>query len=269
MATKKRVSRAIAIVKPSDKLITGSGREIDAEEQDALRVMVFDALGKYLDDKRMNLLMEAPPKYAIKEREGGGGTMYKYLKHGYVRLKTTQIFGPDWDQVTLPVFSGEPYRLTPMGDSRTKTGNPTVAVLSQLTIRVRKPQSMELLTTINRTAFGSAEWRDKMEFGRALQAANSNSFRAAAATLGPALGLTLYWDDEAEWAKEDRHKKLMEELNNSTPVTMLDLFARAMNEYGLNGPAVCKLTGLNFDDTMKCDPAIIWPMVEKNGKVSG
>jgi len=179
----------------------GSPRVVSAEELALVTEAHELALGGALSNEQFQMLMTPPPAHAIKTRRGGGG-FYAYLTHGYVRLKLNQIFGSDWDHELLPVFNGEPYRLTPAADARLKSGNPTLTVYGKLTIRVRGFQNgdviREPLAVITKTAFGSQPWNDTIELGDALKGAQSDSLKVCARDLGPALGLTLYWDEAAE-----------------------------------------------------------------------
>ena len=88
-----------------------NGQNMTDEEAQGIREMVFDSLGTYLAPEKFSLLMQPPPVYAIKTREGGKGAMYRYLKHGYVKLKLTQIPqrlpGAKYTLVTQAIISVE------------------------------------------------------------------------------------------------------------------------------------------------------------------
>lgn len=258
-------------------LVTASGRVITPEEASDIRQLVFESIGQYIEQSKFELLMQPPPKYAIKYREGGSKTMYPYLKHGYVRLKMTQIFGIDWSHELLPVFAGEPYRMMSGEDSRLVTNNPSMMVYGRLIVNVRsvKRGGGAALLSIVRTGFGSTEWRNKQEPGDALKGAQSDAFKVAAATLGPALGLTLYWDDEANYTEAVKVESNLEELRvaamayaaqqaTQPPKNFAELNQRAKAKYGLGMQgivSVLKTTIAEVGAVIAADPAGTWQRI--------
>lgn len=167
-------------------------------------VQSTQALNGILDREHFNLLMEPPPPHAIRKRPDG----YDYLSHGYVTLTLNNIFGSDWDHELLPVFGGNYYQFIPADE--TKTGKDEVIVYGKLTVRIHEIGQdglpRRLLATIVKTGFGSAQVRNKQERGDAIKGAQSDSRKVCAAQLGPRLGLTLYWDDEAKVAEYEEAK---------------------------------------------------------------
>jgi len=261
-------------------LVTASGRVISPTEANDIRSMVFQSLGDFIDPHRFELLMQPQPKYAVKHREGGGGSVLPYLKHGYVKLKLTQIFGIDWSHELLPFFAGEPYRLTPGDEAGMPTGNGTVTVYGRLTINIHvaRGRGHETTFSIVRTGFGSSEWRKKMELGDVLKSAQSDAFKVAASTLGPALGLTLYWDDENELAKDEKADEAQKELERAwarqqealktnSPTNFATLFSRAKSELGLslNDLAVRLATPIkDLARVIDADPIGVWQKLKQS-----
>jgi len=243
-------------------LITSGGRAITSDEMESIRAMVFDGIGTYLAPEKFELLMQPPPKYAIKSRPGGDGAQYPYLKHGYIKLKLTQIFGLDWDFELLPVFSGEPYRLTPAADSRVVTRNPTLTTFGRLTVRVRNLTDGRVMIEKRITGFGSCEWKNTQEIGDALKNAHSDNIKVCAAPLGPALGLTLYWDDEAmvdDHTERERKQTELDDLKRLMPPSSIaQLLQRAASNWQISAPDICNTLACNIYELMKMNPTDAW-----------
>lgn len=187
-------------------LITASGRSITKRELKQIEEMVFSNLGSYMAEEKFQELMTPPPPHAIQIREDG----YPYLKHGYVRFKVIEIFGMDWDFEILPVYSGEPYRLIP--EDKAMKSPPGIMTFGRLTLRLNpldakgSPMWNEPIIKII-SGSGTANWRKKMPLGKVVNAAESSTFRRCAMPLGPALGLTLYWNDEEMIQKHENRNK--------------------------------------------------------------
>lgn len=238
------IPREAVQAETNGKLITASGRAISETEMEQIRAMVFESVGRYLPADKFELLMQPPPQHAIKYRQGGGGANYPYLKSGYVKLKLLQIFGLDRDFEVLPIDgNGAMYHLSTKDNKevRVSTGNPTVMVYGRLTLRIHgtdkqgNPTS-DVIATIRSPGFGSVEWRDKQELGDAVKGAASDALKVCAYPLGPALGLTLYWDDEAEWQNFENEQKLIaqaqQQATDRVPQTLVELISKAQSKYG-------------------------------------
>lgn len=208
--------------------------------------MTIDILRGVLEQNRFELLMTPPPPHAIRKRPDG----YDYLPHGYVTTAMNQIFGFDWDHKLLPVFDGNIYQFIPADEAKLPTQNPCVVVFGELNIRINrfKNGTHEVITTITKTGFGGAEVRKKMERADAVKAAQSDSRKVCAAQLGPRLGLTLYYDDEAKIAeyeeqmqREAEAKELAEKLQRAESI---------LNSEGnkMNPKQVADLVGLTVPD---------------------
>jgi len=255
-------------------LLTANGREISPDEAEAMRSIVFDGAGMYLPHEKFALLMQPPPSYAIKMRDGGEGRAYPYLKHGYVRLKLIEIFGMDWDFEILPVYSGEPYRLIPPEGN--KSTDLSVMVFGRLSLRIR-PLDEHGQSLISQpivkvlSASGSAEWRKKQRFGFVVSAAESTALRRCAMPLGPAFGLTLYWDDEAmledHMEKQRTQVDLQREIANLPPKSIAELLSKATSRWQITATDIVAVMDVQPHQLPSLDVAATWQrLVEKYGE---
>lgn len=205
----------------SNTLITANGRSVSKRELKLIEQMVFDNLGKYMPDEKFAAIMTPPPSYAIQIREDG----YPYLKHGYVRLKMIEIFGlATWDFEILPVYNGEPYRFVPADKEMKSPAG--IMTFGKLTLRLNpldsKGQPIWAEPTIKViTGSGWASRRKSMPFGKAVNASESSTFRRCAFPLGPALGLTLYWDDNAMLEEHNAPPKTLKEVWDKTGLGLI------------------------------------------------
>lgn len=247
MPTKKNTKKPVIIdndpIQPDD-----NGRGASRKELQTVNRSV-DLRG-VMEEKRYKVLMQPPPPHAIRKRPDG----YDYLSHGYVTLTLNEIFGFDWDHRLLPVFDGNYYQYIPAEEANMPTGNPCVVVFGELTIRIHKldkdGNSVGIAATIVKTGFGSAEVRKKQERGDACKGAQSDSRKVCAAQLGPRLGLTLYWDDEAKQEDYERRQQAKREaeeaLERVTPERIEQ--ARQMIADGKSPKETTKATGLTIED---------------------
>jgi len=202
-----------------------NGRAISQPERGIVDEAMIRTLNNVLDQHRFELLMSEPPPHAIQKRDDG----YPYLPHGYVTLTLNEIFGFDWDHVLLPVFNGNIYEYISAEDAKLPTKNPCVVVFGQLTVRINRIDDrgdISTIATIVKTGFGGSEIRKKMPRGNAVKGAASDSRKVCASQLGPRLGLTLYWNDEAE-LKDYEDEKLKQK-------------ARDLSEQGMTPVAIAR-----------------------------
>lgn len=155
---------------------------------------------------QFTILFQPTPPEAKRQREGPGGAMLDYIPHGYAEDRLNKAFGIDWDFEIIPnAFSGMPFHLTieerEIGQGRnakTKTSR-SIAVIGRLTCRVRNPKTLEVITTIVKTATGSNPWHQNIEFGDAMKSAESDAFKRCCLRVG--IGLDLYYDEDRNAAK--------------------------------------------------------------------
>jgi hypothetical protein len=67
--------------------------------------------GTQLPQARLAMRTDPKSAYAIKKREGSGGKMYSYVKHGYVTDQLNKCFGFDWDFDLQPIENGKMFSL--------------------------------------------------------------------------------------------------------------------------------------------------------------
>lgn len=257
MTTKKDTSKSngnkksLVVIENNPFEVKVNDRSATGQELSTIRNSL-DLRG-VLEEKRYKKLMEPPPPHAIRKRPDG----YDYLSHGYVTLTLNEIFGFDWDHELLPM-NGSYYEYVSPEDAKLPTGNASVTVFGKLTIRIHhfdQKGNPRLVATITKTGFGSAEVRKKMERGDAVKAAQSDSRKVCAAQLGPRLGLTLYWDDEAKQEefeeKQRRRKAEQEEEERVTPEKLEQ--AKAMLAEDKSPKEVAEALGLKVSDLSKND----------------
>ncbi len=193
---------------------------------------------------QLELLTEPTPDYAIRVREDG----FRYVKVGYVIDRLNKIFGYDWDFELLPYFNGSVVLITE------RDGVTNVTVCGQLTIRIRNPKTLEVITTICKTGIGSQDVRRKMEFGDAIKAARSDALKVAAR---PFIGNDRYWDDLAELEAYERA---------TMPTTIAEMLSRAMSEYGMTASDICELANITEEELFALDEdgiVDIWKSIEQ------
>lgn len=270
--TKRQSKKSQEIIIPDTQLITATGRSISIEDMEEIRQMVFDGIGMYMMPTKFQELMTPPPAYAIQTRPDG----YPYLKHGYVRLKMLEIFGMDWDFEILPVYNNQPYQLIPPDD---KMATPaSVITFGKLTLRLNpldnngKPMLEHPMVKVI-SGSGTADWRRKMPFGKAINAAESSTFRRCAMPLGPALGLTLYWNDDAMFEEHEKSERVKRENANllarmqedAIPTSLKELWERT----GLNVVTAAPILGCEITEVaqkFKDDPNEVWSTLKGESK---
>lgn len=261
--------------KNPSKAIELSSREAPEERKQ----QVQDFLAPLFNEAQMRLLVNKTPAYAIMKREGAGGKMLSYVKHGYVTDQLNKAFGFDWDLIIDLMAEGQMYALQveefPRVDA--KTNKPLapiivrhVAVCGRLVVRVHDSKG-NVKGTITKSGFGSQIWQSKMEFGDALKGAKSDLLKVCAAQVGVALDL--YWNDMAEVEKyeQEQEKKAEQEIIEASfkdvpPQTGPELIAHAFSELGMDGKAVAEALGLpSISDVMKSFKVEYWEVL-KNAK---
>ncbi len=241
-------------------IITANGRTISKQELQDFKQIAWENYGKLIAEDKFNQLMQSPPDYAIQTRADG----YPYLKHGYVRMKMIEIFGMDWDFEIMPVYQGEPYRHVPADKALSSPEG--FMTFGKLTLRLnpldsKGMPSWEQPIVKVLTGSGWASWRKSMPYGKAVNASESNAFRRCAFPLGPALGLTLYWDDSA-----------MYEQHNAPPTTLPELWSRlkAINK-GIGLIEAAKLLDCDvseLSDQFDADPAGVWEVLSQRDRTN-
>lgn len=203
-------------------------------------------LSNAISQQQLTALWGKTPDHAVKYRPGPGGKSLAYVPHGYVEFKLNKVFGGDWDIEPQPVFNGSVFhtqQVETVGPRNQKVINYSVVVCCKLTLRVRNTETLEIVTTITKTEFGSAWWYPENEFGDALKAAESDALKRCGLRLG--IALDLYYDDDR--AKADKQQQVesarklaqatKEELErkrkSTAPSTIPDILLRAKEEYGL------------------------------------
>ena len=218
-----------------------------------------DIINPVYNDAQLNILLNRTPEWAIKKREGAGGTLYKYVPHGYVTDQLNKAFGFNWDLIIDPIEAGNMYAIqfvaTDKNGKSLDFPKRYIAVAGHITVRVYDPKAEEMYT-ITKSGFGSQEWLANQEFGDALKGARSDLVKTCAFQLGVALDL--YWDEKAEFdeyealqkKKEERRRarEIMEQLQNQNPTTPVILLSRAMSDYDMDGEAIAKLIELDDPD---------------------
>lgn len=208
MTTKKLAEKPPQII---ETLPDEPSREITVGEIRALEE-VDPRLKTILNQAQYDRLMTSPPPYAILIRPDG----MRYLPHGYVTNEMNAIFGQDWDFELLSI-DGKPYEYISAEEANMPTKNPCIVVHGQLTVRIWQANGngqLHLVTTITKHGIGGSEVRKKMERADAVKAAASDARKVCASQLGPRLGLTLYWNDEARqetWEASQKQKQVDEE----------------------------------------------------------
>lgn len=263
MAVKKNTNGKKPVKKPDPEVVHGEPVEssiiLSKREAPIERVLdKADIINSVYNEAQLRILLNRTPKWAIKVREGPGGS-YKYVPHGYVTDQLNKAFGFNWDIVNDPIEVGNMYAIqfvtTDKNGKVLDFPKRYVAVAGHITVRVFDPKTRETYT-ITKSGFGSQEWLPGQEFGDALKGANSDLVKVCAYRLGVALDL--YWDEKAEYdeytevqrKKEERRRArdIMEQMQNQNPSTPILLLSRAMSDYQMDGEAIAEVIGLDDPD---------------------
>lgn len=231
----------------------GNGREAP---KDLAIVRFQDVLQATVTPEQFRLLRGEIPPHAIFTREGPGGRPLKYLRHGWVRDTLTKCFGADWDYEVLSDFGGQPYvmqdREELVGRAREKVTTHHLTVHGQLTVRVRNPRDItQILAVIVKSDFGSAVWRDGIEFGDALKSASSDALKRCGLGLG--IGASLYYNDDAALAQYNKTQATAQAVaeavaNPEVPTSLPMFIARAMQEFSMDAAKLQDILGLSIND---------------------
>lgn len=250
-----------------DSLVTPSGKRLAA----------------VISQQQLTELWSPTPKYAIKSRPGSQGKMYQYVSHGYVEFKLNKAFGGDWDLEPLPAFNGNVFHLQ-IAEGRDERGQViqsySVAVMARLTVRIRDPKTLEVVSVIVKQEFGSATWYPANEFGDALKSALSDALKRCGLRLG--IALDLYYNDErtqqdysqreaAAKAMSEQVRKAKQAAANPTG-NLPDMILRVNQDYGkqlapllvlLYGEGTTVGTGMpRLTADFKADPKALWERIK-------
>ncbi len=224
-----------------------------------LEELPSQVLSNAISQEKLAELWGKTPEHAIKFRPGPGGGSLAYVPHGFVEFRLNKVFGGDWDIEPMPVFNGSVFHLQSfdvVNKAGKKSVNHSVTVCCKLTIRVRDPKTMEVVTTITKTEFGSAWWYPENEFGDALKSAESDALKRCGLRLG--IALDLYYNDdrarEETATRKEASRKLAEEVKEAklrkqratAPASVPDLILRAKETYGV---ALKELLALLYQET--------------------
>lgn len=241
------------------KAVELSSREAPEERDQTVK----DFLMPLFNDAQMRLLVNKTPAYAIMKREGAGGRMLSYVKHGYVTDQLNKAFGFDWDLVLDVMANGQMYALQIEEIKRIdgKTNKPLpslevrhIAVCGHLVIRVHDSKG-NVKGTITKSGFGSQVWLPKQEFGDALKAATSDLLKVCASKVG--IALDLYWDDMAQVEKHEEEQERvrqqqeqqaiieasLEDIESDYPSNGVAMISRASAELQMSGEKVSEVLG--------------------------
>jgi hypothetical protein len=259
---------------------TVEGEIVEREAPKERRIDIKDVLLPTMNLSQLRIVTGKTPDWAIKVRQGGGGTSLRYVPHGYVTDTLNKAFGYDWDLVLEPMAEGKMYELQmePVLDAKTgaDTGKPPkrhVAVTGKLVVRIRD-QKGNLKSTIVKSGFGSQIWLPTMEFGDALKAARSDLLKTCAFQLG--IALDLYWNEQAELqtyankkAAQAEHTRIAAQFS-SEPDTAILLITRAMSDYKYDTDKICEIGGIkSFDEILLMDATQVselWKKVKDAGE---
>jgi hypothetical protein len=174
-------------------------QEVAEAQSTMLSNLIGNSITSVINQQQLMTLWEPTPEHAIKFRPGPGGRSMPYVPHGFVEFKLNKAFGGDWDIEPMPVFNGSVFHLqqstlAPRGGKETVVYYLTV--MCKLTVRVRNPETMEVIATIVKMEPGSSQWFPENEFGDALKSACSDSLKRCGLRLG--IALDLYYDDNRE-----------------------------------------------------------------------
>jgi len=220
-----------------------------------------DLVQQVVSEAQYSVISGTTPEYAIRYKPRAGKLM-AYVPHGYVRSVLNRAFGFDWDYRVLDCYGGMPFFSVEVG------GDTHVTVMGELIVRIRHPQTLEIVTSITKTSTGSQIMRSGMEFGDAVKGAESDALKRCGLALG--IAQDLYWDDSAE---RIRHASTR---NAETLMTIGGVLARASSEFGMVAADVADIIEAHHDGEMSVAHLLandwtdeelhdIWEMIEAEG----
>lgn len=188
---------------------------------------------KVFSKAQFEILTQKVPPHAMKQRDDG----YYYVASGWIKHVLFQALGLDWDWEMLPIESGAMYSHR----QRTEGNKPVdyIATTGRLTVRIRDPKSLNVVTTITKTGNGSQVWRAKMELGDAIKGSDTDALRNAAFKLG--IASDYKWSDEDERKKYDDAQAI---LNNATKAS------EPITEPGTVAELI-QFAGMSLDELLK------------------
>ena len=220
-----------------------------------------DLVQQVVSEAQYSVISGTTPEYAIRYKPRAGKLM-AYVPHGYVRSVLNRAFGFDWDYKVMPCYAGMPFFSAEVG------GDTHVTVMGELTVRIRHPETLEIVTSIVKTSTGSQVMRTGMEFGDALKGAESDALKRCGLALG--IAQDLYWDDSAERTRYASTR------DAETLMTIGGVLARASSEFGMVAQDVVGIIESDFDGEMSLPHLLehdwtdeqleeIWDAVENEG----
>lgn len=220
-----------------------------------------DLVQRVVSEAQYSVISGTTPEYAIRYKPRAGKLM-AYVPHGYVRSVLNRAFGFDWDYKVMPCYAGMPFFSAEVG------GDTHVTVMGELTVRIRHPETLEIVTSIVKTSTGSQVMRTGMEFGDALKGAESDALKRCGLALG--IAQDLYWDDSAERTRYASTR------DAETLMTIGGVLARASSEFGMVAQDVVDIIESDFDGEMSLPHLLehdwtdeqleeIWDAVENEG----
>ena len=220
-----------------------------------------DLVQRVVSEAQYSVISGTTPEYAIRYKPRAGKLM-AYVPHGYVRSVLNRAFGFDWDYKVMPCYAGMPFFSAEVG------GDTHVTVMGELTVRIRHPETLEVVTSIVKTSTGSQVMRTGMEFGDALKGAESDALKRCGLALG--IAQDLYWDDSAERTRYASTR------DAETLMTIGGVLARASSEFGMVAQDVVGIIESDFDGEMSLPHLLehdwtdeqleeIWDAVENEG----
>jgi len=220
-----------------------------------------DLVQRVVSEAQYSVISGTTPEYAIRYKPRAGKLM-AYVPHGYVRSVLNRAFGFDWDYKVMPCYAGMPFFSAEVG------GDTHVTVMGELTVRIRHPETLEVVTSIVKTSTGSQVMRTGMEFGDALKGAESDALKRCGLALG--IAQDLYWDDSAERTRYASTR------DAETLMTIGGVLARASSEFGMVAQDVVDIIESDFDGEMSLPHLLehdwtddqlheIWDAVENEG----
>jgi len=232
-----------------------------SEDMEIAPIRFADLVQQVVSEAQYSVISGTTPEYAIRYKPRAGKLM-AYVPHGYVRSILNRAFGFDWDYRVLDCYAGMPFFSTEIG------GDTHITVMGELTVRIRHPQTLEVVTSIVKTSTGSQVMRTGMEFGDAVKGAESDALKRCGLALG--IAQDLYWDDSAE------RTRYASTHDANTLMTIGGVLARASSDFGMVAQDVVDILKPNHDGEMSLPNLLsiewtdeqlqeIWKAVEDEG----
>jgi hypothetical protein len=232
-----------------------------SEDMEIVPTRFADLVQQVVSEAQYSVISGTTPEYAIRYKPRAGRLM-AYVPHGYVRSVLNRAFGFDWDYKVLDCYSGMPFFTAEI------SGDTHVTVMGELTVRIRHPQTLEIVTSITKTSTGSQVMRTGMEFGDAVKGAESDALKRCGLALG--IAQDLYWDDSAERTRYASTR------DANTLMTIGGLLARASSDFGMVAQDVVDIMEPRHDGEMSLSHLLsyewtdeqleeIWKAVEEEG----